>query len=179
MLPPGKAEHAMKLIASLIAAGLLLGATLAQADDASFYDKAAKGGMAEVMAGKLAARKATNGEVRDFGAMMVKDHGAANQKLADIAKSKSIKLPETAGEEHLAQYKSLQSQQGARFDAAYLDAQVKAHEETVQLLKAEIASGQDTEAKAFAQEILPTVEAHLREAKRLTGEPEAAAGDAK
>ena len=169
----------MKLIASLIAAGLLSGAALAQADDASFYTKAAQGGMAEVMAGKLAARKATNGEVRDFGAMMAKDHGAANQKLADIAKSKGVKLPETAGEEHLAQYKSLQSQQGARFDAAYLDAQVKAHEETVQLLKSEISSGQDTEARAFAQEILPTVEAHLREAKRLTGKPEAVAGESK
>ena len=59
MLPRGKAEHAMKLIAFLVAAGLLSGAAFAQANDASFYEKAAQGGMAEVMAGKLAARKAT------------------------------------------------------------------------------------------------------------------------
>jgi putative membrane protein len=161
----------MRSIATLVAAGTLLFAAAAQADDASFYTKAAQGGMAEVMAGKLAATKAVNGAVRDFGAMMVKDHTAANKKLADIAKAKGVTLPQTAGEEHLAQYKSLQSEQGTRFDAAYMAHQVKAHEETVELLKSEIASGQDTEARAFAQEILPTVEAHLREARRLTGKP--------
>jgi putative membrane protein len=165
----------MRSIAPLVAISLLVGAPAARADDVTFYDKAAQGGIAEVMAGKMAARKAMNGEVRDFGAMMVKDHGAANKKLAAIAESKGIKLPETAGEAHLAEFKSLQSEQGARFDAAYLASQVKAHEETVQMLKSEIASGQDTEAKAFAQEILPTVEAHLREAQRLGGKAPAAA----
>jgi hypothetical protein len=32
----------------------------------------------------------------------------------------------------------------------------------VTLLKKEIASGQDSEAKAFAESVLPTVQAHLK-----------------
>jgi putative membrane protein len=107
--------------------------------------------------------------------MMVKDHEAANRKLADIAKAKGISLPQTAGEAPLAEYKSLQALDGARFDSAYLAGQVKAHEETVQLLKSEIASGKDPEAKAFAQEILPAVQSHLKEAYRLTGQPDRSA----
>lgn len=51
---------------------------------------------------------------------------------------------------------------------------VKGHEEMLQLLKTEIASGQDAAVKAFAQEMLPTVESHLKEARRLTGKEGAA-----
>jgi putative membrane protein len=128
--------------------------------------------MAEVMAGKLAATRGTTDAVRDFGMMMAKDHGAANQKLAELAKSKGIELPATAGETHLAAYKALQSQDGARFDPAYVADQVKGHEQAVQLLKSEIASGQDPDAKKLAQELLPTVEKHLQEAYRLAGKGE-------
>ena len=51
---------------------------------------------------------------------------------------------------------------------------VKAHEKTLGLLKSEIASG-DRDTKALAQELLPTVQSHLREAYRLTGEHDKAA----
>jgi len=163
-------SSAVALLLSLPMAGVT-----AFAADNSFYEKAAQGGTAEVMAGKLAANKGTSAEVRDFGAMMVKDHGAANEKLANIAKAKGVALPTAAGKEHLDEMKSLQAQDGARFDSAYLAGQVKAHEETVELLKTEIASGQDAEAKAFAQEIMPTVQSHLRKLYQLTGQNDKAA----
>ena len=142
----------------------------ALAADSSFIEKAAQGGMAEVEAGELAANKATSSEVRKFALMMVKDHGAANQKLAQLAKSEGIPLPETYGEAHRSQLKALQAADGARFDQAYMAQMVKAHEETVHLLKSEMASGQDPEIKAYAAGMLPTVESHLREAYRLTGQ---------
>ena len=41
---------------------------------------------------------------------------------------------------------------------------VKGHEGTAALLKKEMTSGQDEDAKAFAKSILPTVESHLKEA---------------
>ena len=49
--------------------------------DESFFKNAAEGGMAEVNAGQLAQTKGASQSVKDFGAMMVKDHTAANQKL--------------------------------------------------------------------------------------------------
>jgi putative membrane protein len=131
--------------------------------------------MAEVIAGKLAASKGTTDAVRDFGMMMVKDHGAANKKLADLAKSKNIQLPQTAGPDSMATMKSLQVKDGPRFDAAYLADQVKAHEAAVQLLESEISGGQDAEAKALAQEMLPTVKAHLDRLHELTGQASKAA----
>jgi Domain of unknown function (DUF4142) len=61
--------------------------------DMSFYRKAAEGGIAEVELGKLAQEKSSTQSVKDFGAMMVKDHSAANRKLQTVAYSKAIKLP--------------------------------------------------------------------------------------
>ncbi len=159
----------MKAIITLATFGLAFSAIPAFGQDATFYEQAAQGGMAEVMAGKMAAARGTSDAVRDFGMMMVKDHGAANKKLADLAQAKGVKLPETAGEAHRASLKSLQGQNGARFDSAYLAGQVKAHEDTIRLLEAEISGGQDAEAKAFAQEMLPTVKAHLDRLHELTG----------
>ena len=44
------------------------------------------------------------------------------------------------------------------------------HQKTVQLLEYEIGSGQDTDLKNFAAEILPIVLQHLRAAQALQAE---------
>jgi putative membrane protein len=61
--------------------------------DAEFYRNAAEGGMAEVELGKLSQQKSSTESVKDFGAMMVADHSAANEKLKSIAARKNVKLP--------------------------------------------------------------------------------------
>lgn len=130
--------------------------------DTSFYKDVAEAGMAEVDAGNLAAEKATDSKVKDFAAMMVKDHTAANEKLKTLADSKSVKLPGSASVAQKAEYTKLKALSGDTFDKSYIKGQVTAHRKTVALLKKEIASGQDAEAKAFAQTVLPTVQSHLK-----------------
>src|ERR1700750_787806 len=61
-------------------------------DDARFAVSAADGGMAEVQLGQLASEKGGDAGVKDFGAMMVKAHSAANSKLIALAKKKGISL---------------------------------------------------------------------------------------
>ena len=83
-----------RALAVLVLAASLSGwAAAADSPDASFYKNAAEGGIAEVEAGKLAQQKSSNPDVKNFGAMMVKDHTAANDKLKALADSKSISLP--------------------------------------------------------------------------------------
>lgn len=165
----------MKTLATVVLVSLTAVAFSALSEDDAFFQKLAQAGMAEVAAGKLAENKGVSAEVREYGAMMAKDHGAAHQKLEKLAITKGITLPATAGEESLAAIKSLQSLEGARFDQAYVASQVKAHEEAVRLLKSEIAASQDADAKAFAEQLLPTVESHLKEAYHLVGKDEMAA----
>ena len=67
--------------------------------DARFAVEAANGGMAEVELGKLAQEKAFNLKVKEFGAMMVKDHSMANREMKELAKRKKITLPDAINSE--------------------------------------------------------------------------------
>jgi putative membrane protein len=159
----------MKILFTLATLGMTLHAVAASADAPTFLTKAAQGGMTEVAAGELAAGKATDSDVRAFGSMMVRDHGAANQKVAALAKSKGVALPDSAGDANQATLESLRAINGADFDRAYVAQMVKAHQATQQMLKSEIAAGTDADVRKLAGEMLPTVETHLQEAIRLKG----------
>jgi len=162
-------EPIMKNLKSVMGV-ILLGAPLlasAASPDEAFLKKAAQGGMAEVQAGELAQTKGSSQAVKDFGAMMVKDHSAANAKLKALAASKDVKLPDGADLKHKAMKKKLQMKSGASFDKEYIEGQIKDHKDTVDLLQKETASGQDGDAKAFASEVLPTVQGHLQKIEQI------------
>ena len=130
--------------------------------DASFYKNAAEGGIAEVAAGHLAQDKGNTQPVKDFGAMMVKDHSVANDKLQSLAASKNITLPSRSSVAQMATKAKLDVLSGDTFDKAYVKGQVSAHRQTIALFHKEISSGQDADAKAFAAATLPTVRSHLK-----------------
>jgi putative membrane protein len=94
--------------------------------------------------------------------MMVKDHSAANERLKTLAESKNISLPTTSSVGQMADKAKLEVLSGDTFDSSYIKGQIAAHQDTVALFKKEIASGQDPDAKAFAQKTLPTVRSHLK-----------------
>ena len=158
---------------SLLAVLILAAPLAAMADsnpDASFYKNAAEAGISEVDAGNLAQEKGTSQAVKDFGAMMVKDHSAANDKLKGIAATKDISLPTSASIGQMATKTKLEVLSGDTFDKSYIKSQIKAHHDTIVLLKKEIASGQDTDAKAFATATLPVVQAHMKKIKAIAAD---------
>lgn len=152
------------LVAPLAAAPLAFGA---DDPDASFYKKAAEAGIAEVDAGNQAQQKATMQSVKDFGAMMVKDHTAANDQLKSLAASKNISLPTTPSVSQMAEKGKLDVLTGDTYDKSYIRGQIKDHREVIALFKKEIASGKDADAKAFAQQTLPVLEKHLKAAREI------------
>jgi putative membrane protein len=156
-----------RFAASIILAVPILAFGAAKNPDASFFKHAAEGGIAEVEAGKLAQDKGHSQTVKDFGAMMVKDHSGANDKLASIASSEGVNLPTTSSVGQMATKSKLEVLRGDTFDKAYIKDQLKAHEETVALFKKEIASGSDAQAKSFASDTLPTIQAHLVKIRKI------------
>lgn len=154
----------MKYLIALLAVPTLAAAAN---PDAHFYKSAAAGGIAEVEMGRIAEEKSNNPKVKDFAAMMVKDHSAANEELKSLAASKNVTLPSGPGAHGAASKAKLEALSGASFDKSYIAAQLQAHKSTVALLNKEISSGQDDDAKAFARKILPTVESHLKAVDEL------------
>jgi len=157
----------MKSIAFALLCALPLLAVAADNPDEDFFQKAAAAGMAEVEAGHMAQQKGSSQAVKDFGAMMVKDHTTANNKLKTIAAAKSIKLPKSEGMMNKVKEKTEDLRSGEGFDKSYIKSQIKAHEDTVALLQKEIDSGKDPEAQAFAKETLPTVKKHLEKIHQI------------
>ena len=152
----------MKVTFFALMLGLPALALAASNPDASFYKNAAEGGIAEVEAGQLAQEKGNSQPVKDFGAMMVKDHSAANEKLKALASSKDITLPSSPSVGQMASKTKLNVLSGDTFDKSYVKGQISAHRQTIALFRKEISSGQDADAKAFATATLPTVRSHLK-----------------
>src|SRR5688572_26629097 len=64
-------------------------------NDTIFLQDAASSGLLEVQLGNLAQQQGASQEVKDFGAMMVRDHEAANTELKSIAARMGVSLPDT------------------------------------------------------------------------------------
>jgi putative membrane protein len=177
----------MKKTAAAIGAGVLMLATgqaIAQIPpaDRTFATKAAAGGEAEVVLGRLATEKAGSQQVRQFGQQMVTDHTQANQELQAIAKQQNLTLPtKPDAAEHgdraastkmppsTATEQRLQNGSGTAFDSAYAREMVQDHQQDVADFQKEASSGQDPAMKAFAQKYLPVLQHHLQMAQQING----------
>jgi putative membrane protein len=138
--------------------------------DAAFYKKAAESGIFEVEAGNQAQQKGNSQPVKDFGAMMVKDHTAAGDQLKTLAASKGVSLPTSASVGQMAEKTKLDVLSGDTYDKSYIKGQIKAHMHAVALFRKEIATGQDPDAKSFATATLPTLRSHLKQAKSIAAQ---------
>lgn len=138
-------------------------------DANGFMMRAAEGGMAEVEAGKMAAAKAQNAEVKQFAQQMTAEHTRANNELKTLASKKTVTLPTALNAEHQAMAQKLTALSGAEFDKEYMRGQVEDHEKTVALFQAQADGGTDAEAKAFAAKLLPNLKMHLEMARKING----------
>lgn len=135
------------------------------AQDKKFADAAAIGGMMEVMMGQLAASNASNATVKSLGAMMVKDHGKANDELKKWASTAGYTLPTSLDAEKQKMYDDLKAKKGAEFDRAYTDLMVTDHKEDIAEFKKQASEGSEASLKSFASTTLPTLEHHLMESE--------------
>ena len=141
----------------------------APADSATtmFMTKAASGGVMEVQLGQLAQQQGQSQRVKDFGAMMVRDHGKANDELKSLASAKNVTLSDSLTAEHKRHVTSLQNKKGAAFDKAYMSMMVQDHQKDIQEFEKASNNLSDGEVKAFATRTLPVLKAHLDSATAI------------
>lgn len=127
--------------------------------------------LAEVKLGELAKSKGQSTGVKNYGAMLVKDHQANDDKLKDLAKKKNVKLEskEASMKERdlTAIYEKLQKDSAATFDASFAKEMVSGHEAAIQLVTDASAKETDTQLKSYLDETLPGLRTHLEDAKKL------------
>jgi putative membrane protein len=137
-------------------------------DEKTFFEKAAVAGQYEVQSGQLAATKAADPELKQFGKQMVDDHTKADEQLTALAQQKNVTLPTALDSKHQKMLDSLNSAQaGKDFDELYRKEMVASHKEAVSLFDKAARSAKDPDVKQFAAQMLPTLQQHGGRAKEL------------
>lgn len=136
-------------------------------ESSDFAVKAADGGMLEVQLGQLAQEKSTNPRIKEFGALLVKDHGKANDELKGIAANKSITLPDSVGNDYAEHIRDMAKKSGKDFDKHFIDMMVNDHDKDIKMFEKASENLTDPELKTFASNTLPTLRAHQDTAKAV------------
>lgn len=148
-------------------AGTVNGTGMVSETDKEFVMKAASGGMMEVQAGELAQQNGMNERVKNFGTMMVNDHGKANAELKSIAANKNIMLPDSMMPEHKEHLEMLKIKKGREFDQTYMTLMVDDHKKDVNEFEQASNNVNDAEIKAFASKTVPVLKMHLDSAQAI------------
>lgn len=163
----------MRVIKIAIAVALIGGASQVVAQQMSseeFVTMAASSDLFEVQSGQLAATNSKEASIQQFAQMMVADHTKASQELKIAAGDAKITVPAQMIDKHTAEFEKLKNAQGAAFDKAYIEAQVAAHQEALQLMQSYAQGGDSEPLKAHATKASPIVQRHLEHAQKLAGQ---------
>lgn len=142
---------------------------------------------AEIALGKLAEKRAQAPEIKGFGALMVKDHTAADKSLTEVAGKQNIDLRAAAtnpivkamGMADEARDKRLDGMRGAAFDVAYIAPEASDHELAIQIADAGISQteGEMKQMLEATRSMLTVHRDHARDIeKQLVLRPTAVGG---
>jgi putative membrane protein len=164
-MPDKTSLLAICLAGALAATGAL--AQTKQPDKASqkFISSAIQGDIAEVEIGKLAQEKGQSDAVKQYGAMLEKDHGEHKAKAEQVANELGVKPPTDSSLGQKATYAKLKMLSGASFDKSFAKSMVRDHQEDIKEYQKE-SSKTDSVGK-LAKETLPVLQKHLQTARSL------------
>lgn len=138
----------------------------ANSQDKLFVRQAALGNRAEIELAKLAQGKARDASVKEFAQRMQREHSASLDQLTKAGRPARMDLPKMLDAEQQRIRSELERRPAEEFDAAFLAAQIEAHQRTANLLLWHLSFGQNAELIDYSAKTLPTVLDHLEHAKR-------------
>jgi putative membrane protein len=133
---------------------------------------------ADIESGGLAVKRGASKEVREFGAMLVRDHKQVRQQGRDLAKKLHVTptapKPDQGALDHAAAMKHLRTLHGKAFDHAFLQHEVAFHKAVIDAVTSTLLPAiQNAEVKALVVKVAPAFQAHMLAAenleKKLTG----------
>jgi putative membrane protein len=132
-----------------------------------FATMAASSDMLEIRSSELALQKSQTAAVKDFAQMMINDHTTASKNLMAAAQQDGVTVPADMLPKHASQVEAPGSAAGEGFDAAYIGAQVTAHQQALALMTSYAESGDAAALKAHAQKTAPIIQMHYEHAQQL------------
>ena len=126
----------------------------------------------DIETGRLAAERGNSKQVRDFGAMLARDHQQVRQQGRDLAKRLGVTptppKDDTSARDHAAAMKRLRGLRGAEFDRAFLAHEVAFHRSVIDAVqKTLLPAIRNDELRALVVKVAPAFEAHELAAQNL------------
>ncbi len=148
------------------------------AADKKLIKIAAQSDETEISMAKLALTKTDNAEIKKYAQMMVDDHGKTTMQLKPIADAAGVAKPDLKAKDKATAAK-LEALSGSKFDMAYLQANLKSHQQTAAKMRAQAPAVTNPDLKSFATETLPVVEHHAMMAQEMVTKMGGGSGGAK
>jgi putative membrane protein len=169
----------MNLKIALVASALAFGAAgcmtpttsapppVAVTSATEFVPMATSSNLFEVESSRLALQRSQNREVRRFAQQMIRDHNTASRRMATVVRRAGLPAqPPAMMPKHQQMLATVEG--AADFDAAYVNAQLMAHQEAVALFSSYSSDGDVPQLQEFAGATLPTLQMHLEQAQALS-----------
>lgn len=127
---------------------------------------------ADIETGMLAQQRGNSPEVREFGAMLVRDHKMVRQQGRDLAKKLGVTPtpPEddTSAKAHAAAMAQLRATSAKAFDHAFLQHEVAFHKSVIDAVQSTLLPAiRNAELKDLVVKVAPAFAAHMAAADNL------------
>jgi putative membrane protein len=127
----------------------------------TFTMAAASGNLLEVESSRIALEKSQNQDVKSFAQMMIDDHTKVGEQMKTTLQTAGLPPPaDKLMPKHQDVVDKLKQTGANKFDGQYIAAQLKAHDEAINLFSSYAKNGDNAELKQFAQATLPSLEKH-------------------
>jgi putative membrane protein len=133
----------------------------------AFVDFAGQTDMTEAHLGQLAQEQASAQAVKDYGQMLNTDHTQDYSVLSTAAASAGVQVPKGTDKKHDEMIASLAKLKATAFDHRFLHEMVVGHEGAIAEYNRYIRDGQNAALKTYATNVLPVLQKHLDDAKKL------------
>jgi putative membrane protein len=173
----GELNMRMSLVlAAAIAATALPGSTgIAQdaaLDDATIVAIFDAANTADIETGALAEQRGSTKEVREFGAMLARDHKMVRQQGRDLAAKLGVTptppKDDQGAKDHAAAIARLHSLDGAEFDRVFLRHEVDFHQAVIDAINGTLLPAiENQEVKALVEKVAPAFHAHMVMAQQM------------
>jgi putative membrane protein len=127
----------------------------------------------DIDAGKYAAVKARNPDVKAFAKQMVVDHSGVNKQAVALVKKLNVTPEDNATSQSLKaggadNLKNLKTLKGAALDKAYIDHEVAYHQQVIAAIDSTLVpNAQNPELKSLLVAVRPAFVAHLEHAQQI------------
>jgi putative membrane protein len=122
---------------------------------------------AEIQLSKLAGKKATLPAVKRIAAKLAADHAKNREEERALAQKLSMSLTPAASDS-TALAPDLQGKTGRDFDKAFVEHEIKGHENNIQKVQTQLLpAASNPEVKAYLQKTLTAMQGHLANLKQV------------